>query len=68
MKKLLLAVAALAIAAPSFAGTGGNPKPQNLLPGTEEHWGGDHGQSVAKNTVAKPAKPDSRKTGAKSVN
>lgn len=68
MKKLLLAVAALAIAAPSFAGTGGNPKPQNLLPGTEEHWGGNHAQTADKNAGPKVEKPEPRKTSTKSGN
>jgi len=60
MKKLLLVVAALAVAAPAFSGTGGNPKPKDLAPGTKAHWGGDHSQATAKIISPKAAKQAAR--------
>ena len=59
MKKLLLVIVALAFAAPAFAGTGGNPKPKDLAPGTKAHWGGDHSQAAVKVAVPKAQKPAS---------
>jgi len=55
MKKLLLAAAVLALAAPALAGTGGNPKPKDHAPDTKSHWGGDHSQPVVAAPAQKPA-------------
>jgi len=59
MKKLLLALAALAFAVPVFAGTGGNPKPKDLMPDsdTKSHWGGNHSQPAAATASPKTEKP-----------
>ncbi len=60
MKKLLLIVAALAIAAPTFAGTGGNPKPDKLAPESKAHWGSDQAKAAAKAPSSKTEKQAAR--------
>jgi hypothetical protein len=57
MKKLLLVVAALAVAAPVYAGTGGNPKPKDRAPETTSHSGSDQSQVVTKTASPKAEKP-----------
>jgi hypothetical protein len=60
MKKLLLAIAALAVAMPVFAGTGGNPSPdKKRAPDTNSHWGGNHSQPAATSASPKTEKPAS---------
>ena len=57
MKKFLLGIAALAVATPAFAGTGGNPKPKDRAPETASHWGAHQSNVATKTANPKTDKP-----------